>query len=128
MLTRCPAVAVLPILCLCALIVTSGCQKVKEPPPEPVLQPNAEALPAPTSTDVDANIPTGNGETIGVSLLTKTHGFYQDLEAGMMEAARRLNYKLAVVSAEFKASEQDRQIDDFLVQKVAAIVVCPAAG
>lgn len=62
---------------------------------------------------------------IGVSLLTRTHPFYQDLEAGLQEKAAELGYELVVHAGEFDVARQKDQIENFLVQKVAAIVVSP---
>jgi ribose transport system substrate-binding protein len=64
-------------------------------------------------------------KTIGVSLLTMQHQFYQELRAGLESAADKSGFRLVVVSAEFDSSRQANQIDEFLVQKVDAIVVCP---
>jgi ribose transport system substrate-binding protein len=62
---------------------------------------------------------------IGVSLLTRTHPFYQDLEAGLREAAAEHDYELLVQAGEFDVARQKDQLEDFLVRHVAAIVVCP---
>jgi ribose transport system substrate-binding protein len=63
--------------------------------------------------------------TIGVSLLTRTHPFYQDLEAGLREAAGRHGYELIVQAGEFDVAKQKDQIENFIVRKVNAIIVCP---
>jgi ribose transport system substrate-binding protein len=64
-------------------------------------------------------------KTIGVTLLTREHEFYRQLEAGLREAANAKGYKLIVTSGDFDLAKQQSQIDNFLVQKVDAIVVCP---
>jgi len=63
--------------------------------------------------------------TIGVSLLTRMHPFYQELEAGLKEAADQKGYQLIVTSGEFDVARQKDQIQDFIVRKVNAIIVCP---
>ncbi len=63
--------------------------------------------------------------TIGVSLLTRTHPFYQDLEAGLREAATAVGYELLVNAGEFDVAKQKDQIQDFIVRKVNAIIVSP---
>ena len=63
--------------------------------------------------------------TIGVSLLTRTHPFYQDLEAGLNEAAKEYGYDLIVTAGEFDVAKQKDQIQDFIVRKVNAIIVSP---
>ena len=64
-------------------------------------------------------------KTIGVTLLTKQLGFYQDLQKGLENAAKKYRYKLLVVSSEFDSAKQANQIDDFIVKKVDAMVICP---
>ena len=66
-----------------------------------------------------------SGITIGVSLLTRTHPFYQDLEAGLQEAADAAGFKLIITAGEFDVAKQKDQINDFIVQKVNAIIVSP---
>jgi ribose transport system substrate-binding protein len=65
------------------------------------------------------------GITVGVSLLTRTHPFYQNLEAGLLEAAKANGYKLLVNAGEFDVARQKDQLQDFITQKVNAIVVSP---
>jgi ribose transport system substrate-binding protein len=64
-------------------------------------------------------------KTIGVSLLTRQHVFYKDLEEGLRAEARRDGYELVVTSGDFDLGKQSAQIEDFLTQKVDAIIVCP---
>lgn len=62
---------------------------------------------------------------IGVTLLTAQHQFYQDLRAGLEEQAKKYGYELLVTAAEQDAARQANQIDEFIVQGVDAIVLCP---
>ncbi len=64
-------------------------------------------------------------KTIGVTLLTVQHQFYQDLRAGLEEEAARDGYNLLVSTAEFDSARQANQIDEFIVQHVDAMIVCP---
>ena len=66
-----------------------------------------------------------SGKTIGVTLLTRGHLFYRDLEQGMNDEAAKAGYHLIVTSAEFDLGKQAGQIEDFIARKVDAIVVCP---
>jgi ribose transport system substrate-binding protein len=68
---------------------------------------------------------TSAGATIGVSLLTRTHPFYQDLEQGLRDAAAERGYQLLVQAGEFDVARQKDQLAEFLVRKVDAIIVCP---
>ncbi|MFQ6133579.1 MAG: substrate-binding domain-containing protein [Armatimonadota bacterium] len=66
------------------------------------------------------------GKTVGITLLNKQHIFYRDLEQSMRDKADELGLTLLIQSAEFDANVQDAQVDDFIVQKVDALIVCPA--
>ncbi|MDT5268490.1 MAG: ribose transport system substrate-binding protein [Acidobacteriota bacterium] len=66
------------------------------------------------------------GKRIGVTLLTREHVFYKDLEAGLKEAADKQGYQLTVTSGDFDLARQQSQIENFIVQRVDAIIVCPA--
>ncbi len=71
------------------------------------------------------NTPQAKTKRIGVTLLTAQHQFYQDLRAGLEEQADRHGYELVVTAAEQDAARQANQIDEFIVQGVDAIVLCP---
>lgn len=64
-------------------------------------------------------------KTIGVTLLTRAHQFYKDLEEGLNAAAQQQGFKLIVVAGEWDIGRQISQIEDFVTQKVDAIIVCP---
>lgn len=68
---------------------------------------------------------SGGAKRIGVTLLTAQHAFYQDLRAGLEAAAAEHGYQLLVTTGEFDAARQANQIDEFIVQKVDAIIVSP---
>ncbi len=70
--------------------------------------------------------PGGDKKKIGVTLLTREHQFYKDLEAGLKEAADKNGFELIVQSGDMDLAKQQSQIENFIVQKVAAIIVCPA--
>lgn len=67
----------------------------------------------------------GKGYVVGVSLLTKGHPFYRELESAMREEAAKEGITLRIQSAEMDLSTQTAQVEDFITQKVNAIVVCP---
>lgn len=62
---------------------------------------------------------------IGVTLLTREDDFYRELEAGLKETAAANGFELIVQSGDKDLSKQQSQIDNFIVQKVDAIIVCP---
>ena len=68
---------------------------------------------------------TKQTKTIGVSLLTRAHIFYKDLEEGLIAEAKKNGYELIITSAEFDLGKQMSQIEDFITRKVDAIVLCP---
>ncbi len=80
---------------------------------------------APQATTTDAKN-ADTGKTIGLSVLTLTNPFFKDIADAMTEAAAEHGFTVTVVSSEFDAAKQQHQIDDFIVQKVAAIVLTPA--
>jgi ribose transport system substrate-binding protein len=68
---------------------------------------------------------TPGGKRIGVTLLTKEHVFYRDLENGLRAAAREKGFDLLITSGDWDLAKQQGQIENFIVQRVAAIIVCP---
>jgi ribose transport system substrate-binding protein len=67
-----------------------------------------------------------SGKRVGVTLLTREHEFYRELESGLCEAAGKAGYQVLVTSGDFDLAKQQSQIENFVVQKVDAVVVCPA--
>ena len=104
----------LRLLCLSLLLaacaLAAGCQSAD--------QGNSASTSSPASASA--------GKRIGVTLLTREHEFYRDLEAGLKEAADRQGYQLTVTSGDFDLAKQQSQIENFVVQKMDAIIVCPA--
>jgi ribose transport system substrate-binding protein len=64
-------------------------------------------------------------KVIGVSMLSREHQFYKDLESGLQREATKKNYKLVVMAGEFDPARQASQLEDFIAQKVDAIVLAP---
>ena len=64
-------------------------------------------------------------KTIGLSVLTLTNPFFKVIADNATEEAAKHGYRVAVVSGEFDVARQQNQVKDFIVQKVAAIVLCP---
>ena len=71
------------------------------------------------------NQPQKNTKTIGVSLLTRGHIFYRDLEEGLKNEAGKYAYNLIITSADWDLGKQISQIEDFISRKVDAIIVSP---
>lgn len=68
---------------------------------------------------------SSGGKRIGVTLLTREHEFYRELEAGLKDAASKQGYQLIITSGDFDLAKQQSQIENFIVQGVDAIIVCP---
>jgi ribose transport system substrate-binding protein len=64
-------------------------------------------------------------KVIGVSLLTKEHVFYRDLEKGLREAAAKHDFDLIINSGDWDLARHQAQLENYIVQKVDAIIVCP---
>ncbi len=62
---------------------------------------------------------------VGVSLLTQTHAFFKDLEQGLREEAASRGLELVIVACEMDPARQAAQIEDFVAQRVAAILLAP---
>ncbi len=71
------------------------------------------------------NSPQKETKTIGVSLLTRGHIFYRDLEEGLKTEADKYGYNLIITSADWDLGKQISQIEDFISRKVDAIIVSP---
>ena len=63
--------------------------------------------------------------TIGLSVLTMTNPFFKEIGDNLTEEAAKHGYEVIVVSGEFDPARQDRQVKDFLIRRVEAIVLCP---
>ncbi len=78
-----------------------------------------ESLP-PTPT---SSVPSKG--VIGVSVLTLTNPFFKVIADSMVEEAKKHGYTVSVVSGDLDPARQQNQVKDFIVRKVAAIVLTP---
>jgi ribose transport system substrate-binding protein len=84
----------------------------------------------PTTTTADPGAVSGSPRqelkgTIGLSVLTLTNPFFKEIADNMTAEAAQHGYEVLVVSGDFDVAKQQNQIKDFIVRKVAAIVLCP---
>jgi ribose transport system substrate-binding protein len=82
----------------------------------------AGCLPGGAQTNPAPSAPKG---VIGLSVLSLTNPFFKEIADTMTEEAARHGYRVLVVSGEFDVARQQNQVKDFIVQDVAAIVLCP---
>jgi ribose transport system substrate-binding protein len=78
-----------------------------------------------SSSSTSASPSSEGGKVIGVSIQNREAQFYQDMEAGMKTEAAKFGYTVTVVDASRDNSKQQSQVEDFISQKVAAIVLTP---
>ena len=96
----------------CALVLAAGCSKGAD------TSSTSASSAAPSAT-------AAGGKTIGVSIQNREAQFYQDMESGMKAEAQKYGYTVNVVDASRDNSKQQSQVEDFISQKVAAIVLTP---
>jgi ribose transport system substrate-binding protein len=109
-------------LLLCACCALPGCDTSNPPEVDsgPVTAPDGNAPAADT-----ANTRTGTGQRIGYSALTLTNPFFRIIADTMQQEAVKKGYEFTVVSADQDVNRQTAQVEDFIVQGVAAIVLNP---
>jgi ribose transport system substrate-binding protein len=79
-----------------------------------------------SSTSAATGAPDANtSKTIGVSIQNREAQFYEEMEAGMKSEAAKYGYTVTVVDASRDNSKQQSQVEDFISQKVGAIVLTP---
>lgn len=78
------------------------------------------------SSDTSTTSSAASGsKIIGFSVQNREAQFYQQMEAGMTAEANKFGYTVHVVDAARDNSKQQGQVEDFISQKVAAIVLTP---
>ncbi len=78
-----------------------------------------------SATSAASGAPVAATKTIGVSIQNREAQFYQDMERGMRAEASKYGYKLIVVDANRDNAKQQSQVEDFISNKVDAIVLTP---
>ena len=89
---------------------------------------NATASSSPAeaaASNASAGAAPSGAKVIGVSIQNREAQFYQDMESGLKSEAAKYGYTVTVVDASRDNSKQQSQVEDFISQKVAAIVLTP---
>ncbi|MDK2815826.1 MAG: ribose transport system substrate-binding protein [Moorella sp. (in: firmicutes)] len=86
-----------------------------------------------TRTGTSSGTTTQNAQqnkekVIGVSLLTREHVFYNLIEKALQERAQEYKFKPIIMDASQDSNKQLSQVQDFITQKVDAIVLAPTAS
>ena len=79
-----------------------------------------------TERDESSNAPNAARGKIGYSALTLTNPFFKVIGDTMSEEAKKVGYEIIVESANQDVVRQSVQVEEFIVQRVAAIVLNPA--
>ncbi|MHB9005777.1 MAG: substrate-binding domain-containing protein [Limisphaerales bacterium] len=77
------------------------------------------------ATGASTTQPSPSKGVIGVSVLTLTNPFFKVIADSLAAEAGKHGYTVQVVSGEFDPARQQNQVKDFIVSKVAAIVLTP---
>jgi ribose transport system substrate-binding protein len=85
----------------------------------------AVVLIAMTLTGAGCRSDTAKKKTIGVSVLTMTNPFFKEIADVLAQEACKEGYDVIAVSGDLDVVKQQKQVKDFLVKKVSAIVLCP---
>ncbi len=99
---------------LCLLTIAGGCQPSQPPQMATSTGNGMTELSGPPTRGV-----------IGLSVLTLTNPFFKVISDSMTAEARLHGYEVTTVSGEFDVARQQNQVKDFIVRKVAAIVLTP---
>ncbi len=67
----------------------------------------------------------GEKLVFGVSLMSLRHPFFQEMKDEIEKVGKQYDVVLRLTDADFDAGKQVRQIDDFVQQKVDAIILAP---
>ncbi len=78
-----------------------------------------------SSSSASAGPAASGTKTIGVSIQDREAQFYQQMQTGMQSEAKKYGYKLIVVDANRDNAKQQSQVEDFISNKVDAIVLTP---
>lgn len=79
-----------------------------------------------TKSSTTGSKPAKKLKTVGVTLLTEEHPFYRELKAAFIEQCGERNLRPVIQSCNMDLSTQTAQVENFITQKVDAMVVCPA--
>lgn len=71
-------------------------------------------------------VPANKQFTVGVTLLTEEHPFYRELKAAFVEQCGKRNLKPVILSCNMDLPTQTSQVENFITQRVDAMVICPA--
>lgn len=101
-------------LSLASVLVIAGCSKQESSTSDS------------SSTDATSPAETASRGTIGASLLTLDNPFFKVIGDNITAEGKKHGYDTIIVSADKDVAKQANQVKDFIVKRVAAIVLSPA--
>jgi len=114
------------VLALALTLVCAGCSSQTS---TSTSSPSASQPASPAASPEAAGSEQDTQEyTIGVSLMTLEHVFFQQIRDGLEAAAQQLGVKLNIMDASSKVDLQYTQVQDFITQKVDAIIIAPVSA
>jgi ribose transport system substrate-binding protein len=122
-----------PLLTACSNPNDAASNGTTPKPPPSATAPKSEPKPElkltlsepPVPADILPSAPAKKPYKIGVSLLTRDDEFYKSLEQGLKDEAARQKVELTITSADKDLNKQINQVQNFVAQKMDAIVLCP---
>ncbi len=109
----------------CGLCGCSGGEPVGGPGPGAGTPASSVAPEAGSGTASKATTPRASRGTIGVSLLTFDNPFFKVIADNIQSEGQKHGYDAILLSADNDPAKQSNQVKDFIVSKVAAIVISP---
>lgn len=102
-----------------------GCTRNSPQTGESASQSKQSGILGSTGTLTGTELPPMTRGTIGVSLLTFENPFFKVIADNIESEGKKHGYDSILLSAEKDPAKQSNQIKDFIVRKVAAIVISP---
>lgn len=115
------------LTCLFGIAVAltfAGCGPKENPAPAPSGG-DSEPKTAAEKAEKESEEPRDSRGIIGVSLLTLDNPFFKVIGDNIEAEGKKHGYETIVVSADKDVAKQGNQVKDFIVKKVAAIVLSP---
>jgi ribose transport system substrate-binding protein len=100
-------------------LAAAGCSGSSSNPPA------GTDVPAPGPSGTVATAPAATKKKIGFSTLTLGNPFFRIIADSMTAEATRMGYEVVLVDGEQDVNKQTAQVEDFITQGVAAIVLNP---
>jgi ribose transport system substrate-binding protein len=121
---------IIVVCIMMVLMVFAGCQQDSAADNTMADDTAADNASADDKTADDATVDDATDEqiVIGVSLLTRSHVFYNKIEEALVARAQELGYELDIADANRDSNTQMSQVQDFITKGVDAVILCPTSS